>query len=356
MVTTITNPNTRAVLPLGNAYKYDQLNRLREARSYNNINIAGNTWNSGGTVMYYNQFNYDANGNIIYQQRMDDVNAVIDDMSYYYEDLNGAVDSKHVNPGMKVKRNRLRYVRDVTDYDANDINPAMSSTNYAYDAEGRLISDAQERIDRITWRVDGKVKKIERPAGSSLKNLIFDYDAMGHRIAKHVYSSNNVWEKSTYYVLDAQGNTMSVYEHANDNVNQVITFAQTEKHIFGSARLGTNTEKIPMFGSQNNTYSIANVRHRMGDRSYELTNHLGNVLSIISDKVIPHNNGGTPDYWLADIRQSTDYSPFGVILKNRDLKLTTGVVYQIICYWNLELIIKYLIIENKRKASVWRFF
>jgi RHS repeat-associated protein len=324
MVTTITNPNTRAVLPLGNAYKYDQLNRLREARSYNNINLAGNTWNSGGSQMYYNQFNYDANGNIIRQVRMDDANVVIDDMAYYYEDINGSIESKSVNPNTKVKRNRLHYVEDRFDYDGNDINPGMAANNYAYDQEGRLISDAQERIDRITWRVDGKVKKIERPVGSSLKNLIFDYDAMGHRIAKHVYNSGNIWEKSTYYVLDAQGNTMSVYEHANDNVNHVITFVQTEKHIYGSARLGTNTEKVPMFGSQNNTYSITNVRHRMGDRNYELTNHLGNVLSIISDKVIPHNNGGTPDYWLADIRQSTDYSPFGVELKNRDIPLTSG--------------------------------
>lgn len=45
---------------------------------------------------------------------------------------------------------------------------------------------------------------------------------------------------------------------------------------------------------------------------------------MISDKVIPHNNGGTPDYWVADIRQATDYSPFGVELKNRDISLTSG--------------------------------
>jgi RHS repeat-associated protein len=46
---------------------------------------------------------------------------------------------------------------------------------------------------------------------------------------------------------------------------------------------------------------------------------LGNVLSVISDKVIPHSNGTIVDYWQADILQSTDYSPFGVTLKNRTL-------------------------------------
>lgn len=56
-------------------------------------------------------------------------------------------------------------------------------------------------------------------------------------------------------------------------------------------------------------------------------NHLGNVLSIISDKVIPHAYGSTVDYYLADnltrkerfgIRQSSDYSPFGVQLSGRN--------------------------------------
>ena len=73
------------------------------------------------------------------------------------------------------------------------------------------------------------------------------------------------------------------------------------------------------------TYSQKTWFHTVGKRGYELTNHLGNVLSVISDKPIPHNNGsGTVDYFMADIRQSSDYSPFGVQLSNRNL-LKTGV-------------------------------
>jgi RHS repeat-associated protein len=56
-------------------------------------------------------------------------------------------------------------------------------------------------------------------------------------------------------------------------------------------------------------------------KAYELTNHLANVLSVISDKVIPHQStvsAGTIDYYLADILQAQDYSPFGVTLKNRN--------------------------------------
>jgi RHS repeat-associated protein len=155
-------------------------------------------------------------------------------------------------------------------------------------------------------------------------------------------NASNQLEKSTYYVLDAQGKKaallkteslsgktgsskeMSVYEHANDDANQVITYAQTEKHIYGASRLGINNEKTPMFQSQNKTYSMKLVTHRTGERVYELSNHLGNVLSVISDKIIPHQNGTTVDYFLADIRQSTDYSPFGVTLQGRNY-IASGV-------------------------------
>jgi RHS repeat-associated protein len=51
--------------------------------------------------------------------------------------------------------------------------------------------------------------------------------------------------------------------------------------------------------------------------SLELTNHLNNVLSVISDKVIPHPSGASVAYYKADILQSQDFSGFGVKLKNR---------------------------------------
>ncbi len=49
------------------------------------------------------------------------------------------------------------------------------------------------------------------------------------------------------------------------------------------------------------------------------SNHLNNVLSVISDKPVPHStNGTTHDYYMADILQSTDYSAFGVTLSGRN--------------------------------------
>ncbi len=114
-----------------------------------------------------------------------------------------------------------------------------------------------------------------------------------------------------------------VQVYAYNNTQQILQFAQTEKVIYGSSRLGTNFNPIPLFASQNSTQPVLFITHNIGLSTYELTNHLGNVLSVISDKPIPHSsNGTTVDYWLAEVRQATDYSPFGVQLQTRNLFLT----------------------------------
>ncbi len=132
-----------------------------------------------------------------------------------------------------------------------------------------------------------------------------------------MYTSNDILEKSTYYILDAQGNTISVYEREVDNTQQMVTYAQAEKHIYGSSRLGVLNTVVPMLASQNQTYSQATWTHSIGERTYEISNHLGNVLSVISDKPIPHVTGSAIDYYMADLRRSQDYSPFGVTLEGR---------------------------------------
>lgn len=183
------------------------------------------------------------------------------------------------------------------------------------------------------------------------------YDAMpvrrngnedgGHRIAKHslsrffgIYSYDfNDLLYSTYYILDAQEEkaallkttnrrvnavvwryVMSTYNRVIDDVTPAVLFHQKEKYIYGSSRLGVYNDSIPLYGSQNATYSQTYWTHTIGKRNYELSNHLGNVLSVISDKPIPHDEDtdGVPDWYLADIRQSTDYSAFGVQLSGRN--------------------------------------
>ncbi|MDP3927776.1 MAG: RHS repeat-associated core domain-containing protein, partial [Bacteroidota bacterium] len=52
-------------------------------------------------------------------------------------------------------------------------------------------------------------------------------------------------------------------------------------------------------------------------KRYELSNHLGNVLTVITDKCILSCIGDTVSAKTADIVSATDYSPFGAPLAGR---------------------------------------
>ncbi|MFN3916817.1 MAG: hypothetical protein ACK4K0_03645 [Flavobacteriales bacterium] len=60
----------------------------------------------------------------------------------------------------------------------------------------------------------------------------------------------------------------------------------------------------------------------IGKRQYELSNHLGNVLTVVSDRKFARDidQNGEVDYFEPDILLTYDYSPFGVILKERSFE------------------------------------
>jgi RHS repeat-associated protein len=110
---------------------------------------------------------------------------------------------------------------------------------------------------------------------------------------------------------------MSTYER--EIISASIYYSQKERYIYGSSRLGVMSEIIPLYGSQNSTYSQAVWNDTIGKRSYELSNHLGNVLTVVSDRKIPvdSNTDGTVDYYEANIISYSDYYPFGSLMPGR---------------------------------------
>ncbi len=323
MQTRLTNPTTEAEMPMLNAYQYDQLNRLKESRSYES-GLSSNVWNpvTYGNE-YYNAFDFDAMGNILTQVRHNRAGTKIEDMNYKYQYLDPTTKTK-------LERNRLYHIYEplsLSSLDATDIDNmgAFDSTvvninvvnNYSYDEEGRLVKDNAEGISKIVWRVDGKVKEIQRTTGDA-KWLKFDYDAMGHRIAKHVYANNSsTLERSTYYILDAQGNQISTYDH--EVVAETAQFNLKERNIFGSSRLGSKQDSLNVL-----TATLSqNITQILGLKYYEFSNHLGNVLTVYSDVKIPLD--ADADYvvegFRVPIRNIADYSPFGVQLDGRTISM-----------------------------------
>ncbi|MEO9023279.1 MAG: RHS repeat-associated core domain-containing protein [Ginsengibacter sp.] len=188
----------------------------------------------------------------------------------------------------------------------NDIKQGQQNKNYQYDEIGNLISDLSEKISNITWTVYGKINTITKTDGT---NISYTYDASGNRISKTVSS------KQTWYVRDATGDVMSIYsKDASINSGDLT---QTEIHLYGSSRLGVFNLKNNVERPDLNTGRI--ITFTAGNKFFELSNHLGNVLATVSDKKIgvDTNGDGVIDYFTADVVSAQDYYPFGMVMPSR---------------------------------------
>ncbi|MCK6612175.1 MAG: hypothetical protein L6Q78_14185 [Bacteroidia bacterium] len=64
-------------------------------------------------------------------------------------------------------------------------------------------------------------------------------------------------------------------------------------------------------------YLFSSYQLERGAKRYELANHLGNVLTVISDKKTANFIGTTFTNFTAERISATDYSPFGAPLAGR---------------------------------------
>ncbi len=310
---------------LGNAqlygYRYDQLNRIVAMDAFTGLDGATNTWAPVATQKYKERITYDPNGNInTYSRNGNAARLAMDDLKYfyYYYDANGIrqqYDAAAPLPANAQRiTNQLAKVDDTApgaaagEYDKyNDIKQGQANANYQYDEIGNLISDASEGITNISWSVYGKILSITKASGT----ITYAYDASGNRISK------TAGGKTTIYVRDASGNVMSVY--TADPAISAGNLMQTEVHLYGSSRLGIfevnrNVQTLVASNYLNNINTFTR-----GNKFFELSNHLGNVLVTISDKKIgvDANSDGIIDYYNADVVTANDYYPFGSQMPGR---------------------------------------
>ncbi len=287
---TVAISNISSGNPVGYTYHYDQLNRLKKMRQHS---ITSTAWNASTILADYSEdYTYDANGNILTALRNGNstTGLAMDKLSYAYNrDANG-----------NITNNRLRHVTDAVP-DANSYTADLKTQptdNYQYDALGNLIKDTQAGIDTINWTVYGKIKSIVK--GNAANNIAYIYDAAGHRISK---TANGL---TTYYVRDAQGNTLALYDNANKAVNW------REQHLYGSSRLGIWTPDVNL--ANNNALAVWDTA---GRKFFELTNHLGNVIETITDRRLQVAKDTSIAYYTADVATAQDYYPFGMLMPGR---------------------------------------
>ena len=332
-----------------NVYRYDQLNRLTKTRNYtSNDVISSNNWNSASMNYDYGvNIGYDKNGNILTLDRNADVNSnsnfdAMDKLEYVYEDtLNGY--PRNTNKLLSVDEQRDNSGNSMAGYD--DIKPGqISGDNYAYDDIGNLIEDEQQEIEEIEWTITGKVKSVSRTSSSTKPDLEFEYDPLGNRIHKKVINKNSQYLLANvvdyYYIRDAQGNIMSIYKTMNNEIGNTIesTFSQADNPIYGSDRIGVQERNQWLVKQEYSTQSgnpvlvstdyfagNGNVKDQYrGDKDYELKNHLGNVLAVVSDKRTPVFNTVTQNFENFDaiVLGAQEYYPFGSILPSRSYNST----------------------------------
>jgi len=92
----------------------------------------------------------------------------------------------------------------------------------------------------------------------SIRRVNYTYDDRGFRLTKTNYKTN----ETTWYIRDAGGNILYVYEQTNGG-----TPFRSEVPVYGAGKLGT------LYPQDNNSLD------------YELTDHLGNVRALVSDKI-----------------------------------------------------------------------
>ncbi len=331
-------------------YHYDQLNRINLSMAIADNNL-GDGWN-GATALpaYRTDFSYDGNGNLMNLRRFGDMaNLQMDDLNYHY--IAGT--------------NRLDHVTDAFDgQTATEVDIEGQSTgNYQYDAIGNLIADESEGIQKIHWLNNGKIEAIERfnDGSTTAPDLEFRYDPEGNRVLKiekprnetdGLLRNQSAWVY-TYYFRDAQGNVLSTatrtFNELLGNTVQDI-YALNDYHIYGSKRLGVelsneivaegnrdNVSYVPgiydndFIFSNNQLASINTVaipvvagyhEKNIGVKRYEMSNHLGNVLAVLSDHH-EANDGGTVTqlaFYNGKVMSASDYYPFGMTMPGRNFQ------------------------------------
>jgi RHS repeat-associated protein len=282
----------------GYSYAYDQLSRLVKMQRH--TITGGQSWDNNTAIEDYREnIRYDGNGNILSYLRNGTTAGgtplAMDKLTYHYQ--NGT--------------NRLTSLSDSVpagNY-PEDMDQQVDN-NYAYDAIGNMIKDNAAGIQKINWTVFGKIKSIH-----GLNHSEYGYSADGSRIRK------TSGDSTTFYLLDGTGNPLATYR------STPAGYFWNDQILYGSGRLGvwrstgSFTGRVLYPLTATDTLSDS---YLVGGRIYELTNHLGNVLSTVSDKKTGISSGGAlVNYYQAETISQQDYYPFGMLQPGRQYSIGT---------------------------------
>jgi RHS repeat-associated protein len=232
------------------AFKYDPLNRLLES-TYYNLSVPAN---NGRYTEKLTGTKYDLNGNIQglarYGKRANGQFGITDDLTYIYSGNQlSRIDDSQNNFG----------------FDDGFTNKIGTALEYTFDANGKLLSDANKAIS-----VEYNDINLPQKVSKASDYLTYNYDATGAKLSQQVFGAN---PKTTDYIGDL------VFE--NDALQYI---AHSEGRIIPATASGTNS-----------TYQ------------YGIKDHLGSL------RVLYNENTSTSQYSSDFETQTSDFSKFNNI-------------------------------------------
>ncbi|HEX8016836.1 MAG TPA: RHS repeat-associated core domain-containing protein, partial [Flavobacterium sp.] len=206
-----------------------------------------------------------------------------------------------------------------------EIKPGLiTTTYYAHDAQGNVLGVYEEKFKPKETDLQNDLLLNSYNVNSvalkrAINNIFMTSDGSTASVSANgnlkLQAGNSITLKNFTAVQGSTFVAQITPVQANNN-ESVLTLE--EHHIFGSNRLGMETKSLVVYNSTNTSGTVdpvqTNFLSLIGDKHFELSNHLGNVLAVISDKKIPTATAGV---FNPDVLSYSDYYPFGMLVPNR---------------------------------------
>ncbi|WP_299254015.1 RHS repeat-associated core domain-containing protein [uncultured Aquimarina sp.] len=346
MVTALLDTDEQAINASVNTYSYDQLNRIKGMTNYesgsNGILAStgvsssysydrnGNLQTllrkaklSNGTAVQMDELSYKY---IPGTNQLDHVTDAVDadtfsvdidsqsPENYVYDDIGQLTDD--IAEGLKIDWRVDGKVRSVTKDDgtvisfgydglgnrlsktvvkSEDPNDKMT-TYYSRDAQGNVLAvfatGSDEANCAVTLTLDDEVVTSTGITEKAQADIIVaptaDYVVESGAMITHKAAEGITWLPGTHAKTGSDVRAL-IDEVACVNIlpdgSEVMALSLKEHHIYGSSRLGLQESDLQL-GNEADTTDDTVYINTAGDKRYELSNHLGNVLSVVSDRKI----------------------------------------------------------------------
>ncbi|MFB9108145.1 hypothetical protein ACFFVK_06105 [Flavobacterium gyeonganense] len=206
-----------------------------------------------------------------------------------------------------------------------EIKPGLiTTTYYAHDAQGNVLGVYEEKFKPKETDLQNDLLLNSYNVNSvalkrAINNIFMTSDGSTASVSANgnlkLQAGNSITLKNFTAVQGSTFVAQITPVQANNN-ESVLTLK--EHHIFGSSRLGMETKNLVVYNSATTSGTPdpvpTNFVSLIGDKHFELSNHLGNVLAVISDKKIPTATAGV---FNPDVLSYSDYYPFGMLVPNR---------------------------------------